>query len=366
MPRAGIPRPEILAALLSRIRQGAPVLLTGPPGAGKTTLLIEAEAALEQEGWTPVYLDLMGAASTPEGLVEAALDALPAERFADRLPRALEIRALLAGGRARGAAAVQSLFALWATLDQAGGRPVALLLDEATEIRSLAYYEGLREVAQPFAAALARRRGTVLATSFPSLARQQWSFEALAVGPLSPAEVAARYRRLDAAGLCRYGFGISRYVRILGDATLESGESIAATWAREMAPGGRLEQACRHTYETLLLRSRGYGISKALLGLVAEAEGQNLTAIYRRLGRSPGATRDYLGWLLLVDALRMVKKRYYYVDGLLREWVRLYCRGRMPAGGEIAAAAAGLAKAGEATPGARRPRPRPLRAGATA
>ena len=73
-----------------------------------------------------------------------------------------------------------------------------------------------------------------------------------------------------------------------------------------MAPGGRLERLCRHTYETLLLRSRGYGMSKAVLGAVAEEEGLNLTALVARLGRTPGAVRDYLGWLLGVDALRMV------------------------------------------------------------
>ena len=82
-----------------------------------------------------------------------------------------------------------------------------------------------------------------------------------------------------------------------------------------MAEGGRLEAACRHTYETLLLRSRGYGMSKAVLEAVAQEEGLNLTALVGRLGRTPGAIRDYLLWLLGVDALRMVRKRYFYVDG---------------------------------------------------
>jgi transposase-like protein len=36
-----------------------------------------------------------------------------------------------------------------------------------------------------------------------------------------------------------------------------------------------------------------------------------------------------------VDALRMVKKRYSYVDGLLRVWVRLYARGAPPTAAEI-------------------------------
>jgi hypothetical protein len=106
-----------------------------------------------------------------------------------------------------------------------------------------------------------------------------------------------------------------------------------------MAPGGRLESAARHTYEALLLRSRGYGMSKAVLAAVADEEGMNLTALVARLGRSPGAIRDYLGWLLDVDVLRSVKKRYHYVDGMVCAWVRLHGRGRPATHAELAAAA---------------------------
>ena len=71
------------------------------------------------------------------------------------------------------------------------------------------------------------------------------------------------------------------------------------------------------------------------LEAVAREEGLNLTALVARLGRTPGATRDYLQWLVGVDALRMVKKRYVYVDGLLRVWVRLHARGIPPSPHEI-------------------------------
>jgi hypothetical protein len=106
-----------------------------------------------------------------------------------------------------------------------------------------------------------------------------------------------------------------------------------------MAAGGALECAARHTYETLLLRSRGYGMSKALLATVADEEGLNLTALVARLGRTPGAVRDYIGWLLGVDALRSAGKRYFYVDGLLRWWVRLHGRGTPVEAPELRAAA---------------------------
>ncbi len=339
-----VPRPDLEEALSRRARSGPPFLLAGPPGAGKTTLLLRLREALAAEGWLSVYLDLMGAASSPDRFVLAALDVLPAEPLAARLPEATRIRSLAGAGRSRSGEAVHALFALWSSLSDAGGRPVALLLDEATEIRSLAYFPGLREGAKAFGQALAvRRRGTVLATSFPSLARGLWpGVEVLDTRPLTEADL-VRARGLDhgaAAELLHLTFGWPRYLRALLEGDHPSGP--LAAWVAEMAPGGRLESACRHTYESLLLRSRGYGISKAALQAVAREEGLNLTALVARLGRTPGATRDYLQWLVGVDALRMVKKRYSYVDGLLRVWVRLYARGPLPTAGEIEDAGRGL------------------------
>jgi hypothetical protein len=301
-----VPRPDLEAALLARAKDGPPLLLTGPPGAGKTRLLLSLADALSRDGWVAVYLDLMGAASSPERLVLAALDALPAEAFGDRLAEATQIRRLAGSGRAHGAAAVQALLSLWSGLADGGGRPVALLLDEATEVRSLAYFSGLREVHQPFAAALRQRpRGTVLATSFPTAARKLWpSLETIAARPLTVTDLSPLAGSEAAEAVVRGSFGWPRYARVLLG-RLSRGDDPAAAWAEEMAADGRIEAACRHTYESLLLRSRGYGMSKAVLAVVAREEGLNLTALVARLGRTPGAVRDYLGWLLGVDALRM-------------------------------------------------------------
>jgi hypothetical protein len=330
-----LPRPALVAELVSRVKAKAPLVLGGPPGSGKTTLLHAVASSLARDGWVPVSLDLMGAASSPERFVAAALGALPAEWFGRRLAQATEIRRLAGAGRSQGAAAVQGLFALWASAGEAAGRPVALLLDEVTEIRSLAYFAGLREVDKLLHATLAARtRGTLLATSFPTQARRLWpGFEHLEAPPLAPAELVAFVGEpADREALVRAAFGWPRYVRILLEQAAD-GEALEDAWAREMARGGRLEAACRHTYETLLLRSRGYGISKAALAVVAEEEGLNLTALVSRLCRTPGAVRDYLQWLVAVDALRMQRKRYFYVDGLLRLWVRLHARG-VPASAE--------------------------------
>ena len=164
----------------------------------------------------------------------------------------------------------------------------------------------------------------MLATSFPTAARRLWpSLPVVEVPPLEPAEIRRRHpawrrRRRKRSG--RLTGGSPRYLRILWPRVC-AGQAPLEAWAAEMAPGARLEQACRHTFERLLLRSRGYGMSKAVLAAVAREEGLNLTALVARLGRTPGATRDYLQWLLDVDALRREGRRYFFVDPVLRTWV---------------------------------------------
>ena len=326
--------------LPTRAQDSPPLVVTGPPGAGKTTLLVESAAALRATGWEPVYLDLLGAASSPERFVRAAVDALPAEARAERAADVDRALGFTAGGKLKGASAVRALFDLWAALDTIGGRPAAVLLDEPTEIRSLAYFDGLRDVEALFGAALSSRpRGTILATSRPSATRARWpELAAVPLEPITPdalAEALADARlSADAETLAQVSFGLPCYLDVL----LDAGGDVSRAWTSAMARGGRLERLCRHTYEALLLRSRGYGMSKAVLAAVAEEEGLNLTALVGRLQRSPGAIRDYLGWLLDVDALRVERKRYFYVDGLVRMWVRLHGLGVIPTEGQLATA----------------------------
>jgi tetratricopeptide (TPR) repeat protein len=155
---------------------------------------------------------------------------------------------------------------------------------------------------------------------------------------LDPRFALARFNRGAAEDVLRLSFGWPRYARVLVEA-VRAGDDLVGAFVRELRLGGRLEVVLRATYESLLLRSRGYGSSKALLGMIAEKPGQNLTSLYRAMGRSPGATRDYLVWLVEVDAVRMVGKRYHYVDGLLAHWVRLHARGRLSSTAEIEATA---------------------------
>src|SRR3989442_11599357 len=288
-----LPRPALLDRVIARAPQAGPVLLFGPRGGGKTPLFLQPARALSAGGWTCIYLDLMGAASSRERFAVAAPDALPAETFGALLGRATQIRRLAEPG-GDGAASVQALLSLWAALADAGGRPVALLLDEPTEIRSLAYFAGLREAASALGEALRRRpRGTLLATSYPTQARALWpALEAMEVPPLAASELEAALAPLGlgarTAGLIRASFGWPRYARVLVE-RLAQGDGLETAWAQEMAPGGRLESAARHTYEALLLRSRGYGMSKAVLAAGGGEEGMNPTALLAPVGGGPGA-----------------------------------------------------------------------------
>jgi AAA domain len=340
-----VPRTDLVDSLAAKA-QGRAVLLAGPPGVGKSWILRALVEQLSAQGALPILIDLFGAASSPDRFVTAVLAALPAGPLASSLPMATRLRVLADGGRSRGAEAIGALFDFLASLSDAGGRPIVLLLDEATEIRSLAYFKGLRDVHEPFREMLERRRaGTILATSFATLARKLWPSLASRFLPLLTAEevfaALPPSARNQADAFWRLTAGFPRYAHVLFP-SVAAGEPVELAFTSAMRPGGPLELACRQTYESLLLRSRGYGMAKAVLATVAREEGLNLTPLVARLGRTPGATRDYLQWLLDVDALRREGKRYFFVDPMLRAWVRLYTAGTLPTTASVRAMAAEL------------------------
>jgi len=99
---------------------------------------------------------------------------------------------------------------------------------------------------------------------------------------------------------------------------------------------GRLSASCRFCYELRLHRARGYGALKAILDVLAQEQPLTLTAIAKRLGRTPGSTKDYLSWLEDVDLVQVHNKRYSFGDPVLRLWVKLNGRSTAPTEDEIA------------------------------
>jgi len=351
-----IPRPQFDANLLARVEAGPPLLIAGPPGCGKTTHLAAVADGLRAAGGLVLELDLLLAASSPEGLVHAVLGALPEVCFREPTHEGA-LGALRDAGRADAARAVSILFELFQKLTHADGKPVSLLFDEATEIRSLTTFPGLRDVGVAFGRALqTRTRGALIATSFPTRARRLWSGDTLEIPPLSEDELRPRAGS-EAAALLRASGGSPRYAASLL-ASVERGVRVQDAWATEIAPGGALDGACREVYETLLLRSRGYAMSKSVIAAVAREEGLNLTALCARVGRSPGAVRDYLGWLLDVDAVRTDRKRYFVTDPTLRDWLCLYSAGNRPSRTAIAAASSDIFGPSESPPACKTPPPR--------
>src|SRR5262249_58195144 len=111
--------------------------------------------------------------------------------------------------------------------------------------------------------------------------------DARGVPPLCPGEMRSALAPLGLAArppaVLRASFGWPRYARVLGE-RLAGGDDLETAWAEEMAPGGRLESAARHTYETLLLPSRGYRMSQAGPGAAAGHAGGDVAAADTRSG----------------------------------------------------------------------------------
>ena len=102
-----------------------------------------------------------------------------------------------------------------------------------------------------------------------------------------------------------------------------------------LEPDTRLSSQCAFSYELRLHRARGYGALKGILEILSEQEPLTLTEISKRLGRTPGSTKDYLSWLEDVDLVLAHQKRYRFRDPLLRVWARLHCQPTPPAAEKI-------------------------------
>jgi len=335
----GVAFPRALSAEATR---GKKALLLGPLGAGKTHTLLGAAEALRTEAVPSVFLDLFTAASTPEQLLAILADGV-APFMGDE---AEALRALAREGasdRHRSGSALIRLLEILA--GGAAPRPFVWLVDEVTEIRSLAYFPELGQIEQPFARALGAARGVIATSSYMGLATTLFAgLDPVPMPGLAPGDLAHVPSLRSDAQAVREAIALTNglpgtLLPLVAD--LRESRNLMHSLVALLARGGALETACRRRYETLLLRSRGYAVSKRAAEVVARTPGSRLTDLVPAIGRTPGASRQYLRWLVEVGLLIQIKKRYDFADPLLGLWASLYLgRGDWPSESEIERAVA--------------------------
>jgi len=332
-----IARPATERRLLAALEAEPPrvPVVVGGCGSGRTSLL---ERLRERLGPATVLVDLERIATTPERCLSSVLGALRGHAAPPD-----------GGEPAPGAprAAFDGLCHLFAHARGTEGGPVTFLLDEMLEIRTFESFPGLRDAFARFRQSLCDSRNRfVLATRFAARTVRLFRdaagpFEFVHLPALTPAEVrtaladlgldGAEHRRRDTAGLVHaLTAGRPRYLRLLAEAAAARGGGPVDALAAGMRPGAHLATACRLSCELRLHRARGRGALVAILHLLAADEPLTLTEIAARLGRTPGAARDYLASLQDVDLIEARRNRYRYVDPVLRLWVRLHARAAPP------------------------------------
>ena len=351
---SAVSRASFASALAGEAAGGRKAMILSPLGAGKTHALLAARESLKAAGTPFVFLDLFTAASTPERLVAALADAVSPFMADDRA----SIEALVAESardRRQSSAALLRLLELLST--RAPSRPFVWLIDEVTEIRSLAYFPELGRVEEPFARTVLASRGAVLTSSYLGLARDLFpDFEPLALSGMTALDL------VDMPSLRSDGRAIAAAIAVTDGsaatllplvADMRESRDLLRSLARLLRPGGDLELICRRHYEVLLMRSRGYAVSKRAAEVVAAQGDLRLTDLFPHIGRTAGASRQYLRWLVEVGLLTQTRKRYNFADPILGLWASLYL-GRADHPGEEEIRAAVLARL---APGAEAPAP---------
>jgi hypothetical protein len=346
-PDRALSRAAFAETLAEQTSAGLKVMLLAGLGAGKTHTLFEVRDRLRANSTPCVFIDLFTAASTPERLLT-----ILGESVRPFMGAAGEtVASLVAEGKAdrhQSSSALLRLLKLMET--QPPAPPFVWLIDEATEIRSLAYFPDLGRIEESFARALRSAPGAVLASSYLGLATDLFpDFEVKTLPGLTPEDLdSVSSLRSDrgavALAIALTGGAAATLLPLLGD--LRDTRDVERSLVRLLSPGGALEIACRRHYEVLLLRSRGYAVSKRAAEVVARARGVRLTDLYPQIGRTPGASRQYLRWLVEVGLLTQVKKRYDFADPMIGLWASLYLgRGDLPTDGEVETAVQGCVSA---------------------
>jgi len=326
-----------LVAALAESPPRIPVLL-GPCGSGRSRALQRVQEELP--AGSSQYIDIERVMASPEQF----------------LARLTADSPLVWTGPSRSAAgprdAYELALAYLAGAQARDGGPATFLLDEVLELRLFESFPGLADVMDETLGALADSGNRfVLATKYETRALRALRsapdrFLVVHAEPVGAAAVAADLmqacglRSDDAEEQARVVVALTEgraaYVAAIVSAMTSAvpgpADPIAALGAL-LAPDGALHARCRFSFEMRLHRARGYGALKAVLGVLADEEPLTLTEVAGRVQRTPGSTRDYLGWLEDVDLIRAQRKRYAFADPLLRVWVRLNtrCAGAGPA-----------------------------------
>jgi hypothetical protein len=319
-----------IAAALAETRSRIPVLI-GPCGSGRTRALQRVHDRLSPGACQ--YIDVERVMSSPEQFLKRLTSESP---FGWSEPERPPAGPREAYGRA---------LAYLTEATARDGGPATFLLDEALELRLFESFPGLSNVMAETIGALASSGNRfVLATKYETralraLRKAPDRYLVVHAEPVSVSSVAADLLQVpglrsdqaeDTArviivlteGRAAYAAAL---VGALADAPARGLEPVAALTAL-LAPGGALHARCRFSYEMRLHRARGYAALKAVLGVLADEEPLTLTEVAGRVRRTPGSTRDYLGWLEDVDLVCAQQKRYAFADPLLRVWVRLNSR----------------------------------------
>ena len=341
-PHAGFERR--VAAALDASPSRIPVV-PGGCGTGRTWLLHRLR---DRAGnGAAQYINVEGCATTPERFLESVVTPSPFQWAGDDRPSPATARE-----------AFEDVCGFFQGARQTDGSPCTFLLDEVLDLRTFESFPGLRHVLREFLESLAASPNRFVLTSryvarVHRLLRDATSrFEVMHLPPLSTSEVtdvlAPAFNGYEQTPTDDRDYlsqavqaltdGRAAYVVEIGDAMSRMGRGAdpISTLTALLSVGGALDRSCRFCYELRLHRARGYGALKAILDILADEEQLNLTDISLRLHRTPGSTKDYLSWLEDVDLVAAHRKRYSFVDPLLRLWVGLHCRSTPPTVEEVA------------------------------
>ena len=322
-------------------------VLVGGCGTGRSTLLQRTHVNLGQN--VCQYINAESVALTPEGLLNAVTDGSNSS-FQGSEPYP-------SNSRHSPRSSVNVLLNFFKHEHLISGLPPTFLIDEVLDIRTLESFPGLRGVMREVFEALAESPNRfVLSSRFVNRTIRNLKdlsdrFEVIQIPPLSATEATAT---LELHGVGRnpderndigrmthaLTDGRAAYVEILASSLAAtngaSGGDPVSALTGQMVTGTNLWWRCRFSYELRLHRARGYGSLKGILAILAHEEPQTLTQISKKLGRTPGSTKDYLSWLEEVDLVQARQKRYSYTDPILRLWVRLHAQATPPTETDLA------------------------------